>query len=104
MSSRWIRVCVAAAAAALFTTGFVLAQQAATDESKRKVKSKTAPAYPELARRMNVAGKLRIGRRGLALNLALAFIRRSLLRKDKTRGKQRGSRSRDTNSNPSRTH
>jgi TonB family protein len=60
MSSRWIRVCVAAAAAALFTTGFVLAQQAATDESKRKIKSKTAPVYPELARRMNVTGKVKI--------------------------------------------
>lgn len=60
MSSRWIRIAVAAAAAALFTTGFVLAQQSATDEGKRKVKSKTAPAYPELAKRMNVNGKVKI--------------------------------------------
>lgn len=60
MSSRWIRVCVAAAAAALFTTGFVLAQQASVDESKRKAKSKNLPAYPELARRMNVTGKVKI--------------------------------------------
>ena len=60
MNSRWIRVSVAAAAAALFTTGFVLAQQSATDESKRKVKSKTAPSYPELAKRMNVSGKVKI--------------------------------------------
>jgi TonB family protein len=36
------------------------AQTATTDESKRKVKSKTAPAYPELARRMNVSGKVKI--------------------------------------------
>lgn len=60
MSSRWIRVCVAAAAAALFTTGFVLAQQVSVDESKRKIKSKNLPAYPDLARRMNVVGKVKI--------------------------------------------
>jgi TonB family protein len=60
MSSRWIRFSVAVAAAALFTTGFVLAQQSNTDDSKRKIKSKTAPAYPELARRMNVSGKVKI--------------------------------------------
>lgn len=59
-SSRWIRISVAAAAAALFTTGFVLAQQSATDESKRKVKSRIQPSYPELAKRMNVSGKVKI--------------------------------------------
>jgi len=36
------------------------AQSAATDEGKRKVKSKNSPAYPELARRMNVSGKVKI--------------------------------------------
>jgi len=60
MRSRWIRISVAAAAAALFTTGFVLAQQSSSDESKRKVKSKTPPTYPELAKRMNVSGKVKI--------------------------------------------
>lgn len=60
MNSRWIRISVAAAAAALFTTGFVIAQQSSTDDSKRKVKTKTAPAYPELAKRMNVSGKVKI--------------------------------------------
>lgn len=59
MRSRWIRMGVAAAAATLFTTGFVVAQQSA-DEGKRKVKSKTPPAYPELAKRMNVSGKVKI--------------------------------------------
>jgi TonB family protein len=34
--------------------------QSTTDEGKRKVKSKVAPAYPELARRMNVTGKVKI--------------------------------------------
>ena len=60
MRSRWVRISVAAAAAALFTSGFVIAQQSTTDEGKRKVKSKLAPAYPELAKRMNVAGKVKI--------------------------------------------
>jgi len=36
------------------------AQTAVTDESKRKVKSKNSPAYPELARRMSVTGKVKI--------------------------------------------
>lgn len=36
------------------------AQSATTDEGKRKVKSKVSPAYPELAKRMNVAGKVKI--------------------------------------------
>lgn len=35
-------------------------QTGTTDESKRKVKTKVAPVYPELARRMNVAGKVKI--------------------------------------------
>jgi TonB family protein len=36
------------------------AQTGTTDETKRKVKTKTAPAYPELAKRMNVSGKVKI--------------------------------------------
>lgn len=35
-------------------------QTSGTDEGKRKVKSKTSPVYPELARRMSVAGKVKI--------------------------------------------
>ena len=35
-------------------------QSASTDEGKRKVKSKVSPAYPELAKRMNVTGKVKI--------------------------------------------
>jgi len=35
-------------------------QTSGTDEGKRKVKSKTAPLYPELARRMSVSGKVKI--------------------------------------------
>jgi TonB family protein len=36
------------------------AQSGSTDESKRKVKSRVAPTYPELARRMNIGGKVKI--------------------------------------------
>jgi TonB family protein len=39
---------------------YSLAQTATTDEAKRKVKSKVSPAYPELAKRMNVTGKVKI--------------------------------------------
>lgn len=37
-----------------------LAQTGSTDEAKRKVKSKVYPAYPELAKRMSVSGKVKI--------------------------------------------
>jgi len=47
------------AAVALLAPG-VSAQQSNTDESKRKIKVKTSPTYPELARRMNVSGKVKI--------------------------------------------
>jgi protein TonB len=38
----------------------VLAQSSSAEENKRKVKTKVAPAYPELAKRMNVVGKVKI--------------------------------------------
>lgn len=38
----------------------IFAQSGATDEGKRKVKSKVSPAYPDLAKRMNVTGKVKI--------------------------------------------
>ena len=55
----WARI------AAAFITFSVLAsltfsQTASTDEGKRKVKSKAAVVYPELARRMSVTGKVKI--------------------------------------------
>ena len=46
------------AVAMLAVAGF--AQSSVGDEGKRKIKTKTSPVYPELARRMNVAGKVRI--------------------------------------------
>jgi TonB family protein len=56
----WIRLTLASAACALFLSSVAFAQQGNTDESKRKVKSKVSPVYPELARRMDVTGKVKI--------------------------------------------
>ncbi|MGC2330229.1 MAG: energy transducer TonB [Candidatus Acidiferrales bacterium] len=36
------------------------AQEASTDASKRKVRTKVAPEYPALAKQMNVTGKVKI--------------------------------------------
>ena len=35
-------------------------QQATVEEGKRKAKNKVNPSYPELARRMNIGGKVKI--------------------------------------------
>ena len=37
-----------------------LAQDASTDAAKRKVRSKVVPDYPQLAKQMNVTGKVKI--------------------------------------------
>jgi len=58
MRSRWAQPVLSAVAAAVFASS-ATAQQA-SDEGKRKVKTKVAPSYPELARRMQVAGKVKI--------------------------------------------
>ena len=55
----WKRFAAASGALAILT-GISFAQSGSTDESKRKVKTKVSPVYPELARRMNVAGKVKI--------------------------------------------
>ncbi len=59
-TSRWRKWVVATTAALLFSGASGFAQSGTTDESRRKVKSKTVPAYPELAKRMNVVGKVKI--------------------------------------------
>ena len=59
MRFRWTRIAASMVAVAIMATG-AHAQSAATDEGKRKIKSKNSPAYPELARRMNVSGKVKI--------------------------------------------
>jgi TonB family protein len=60
MKSKWTRLVLTAAAAsiALGTAGF--AQTGSTDEGKRKVKTRIAPIYPDLAKRMSVTGKVKI--------------------------------------------
>jgi len=59
---RRVRMCLTAMLlASVFGAGTcVLAQKANTDESKRKVKTRVEPKYPDLARRMNVSGKVKI--------------------------------------------
>ena len=49
-----------AGALLIFSGAWGFAQTANTDESRRKVKTKVSPVYPELARRMNVVGKVKI--------------------------------------------
>jgi TonB family protein len=56
----WVKFGMAAMIAILLCGASAAAQTATTDESKRKIKSKTTPAYPELARRMSVSGKVKI--------------------------------------------
>lgn len=58
--SAWVRIAFIVAAFTLFAGSFAFSQQGTTDEAKRKVKSRVSPLYPELARRMNVTGKVRI--------------------------------------------
>jgi TonB family protein len=60
MRSKWIRIVLVSATAAILiaTSGF--AQQGTTEEGKRKAKAKVAPVYPDLAKRMNVSGKVKL--------------------------------------------
>jgi TonB family protein len=51
---------LASAGATLLLGTSGLAQTGTTDEGKRKVKAKVTPVYPELAKRMNVTGKVKI--------------------------------------------
>jgi TonB family protein len=56
----WKKLAVATTAALVFSGASGFAQSGSTDESKRKVKTKTLPLYPDLAKRMNVVGKVKI--------------------------------------------
>jgi TonB family protein len=60
MRSRWTRIVLASAGATVLLAMSGLAQTSSTDEGKRKVKSKVSPTYPDLAKRMNVTGKVKI--------------------------------------------
>ena len=60
MRPSWIRKLIVGVALSSILGTHALAQSSGKEEGKRKVKSKVAPAYPELARRMNVVGKVKI--------------------------------------------
>jgi TonB family protein len=51
---------VVATAVNMLAGSAALAQTATTGDSGRKVKTKVAPTYPELARRMSVVGKVKL--------------------------------------------
>jgi TonB family protein len=57
---QWKKLILSASALALFSAATLSAQTGTTDESKRKIKTKVSPAYPELAKRMSVGGKVKI--------------------------------------------
>jgi TonB family protein len=54
------KLMLTASALTVFTGAALSAQTGSTDENKRKIKMKVAPAYPELAKRMSVGGKVKI--------------------------------------------
>ncbi len=58
--SRWTNFAVIATVAVLLAGASGFSQTGSTDETRRKIKSRTMPSYPELARRMNVTGKVKI--------------------------------------------
>jgi protein TonB len=60
MKASWIRKVTASTAMLLLWGASAFAQSGSSEEGKRKVKTKVAPVYPELARRMNVTGKVKI--------------------------------------------
>jgi TonB family protein len=60
MRSKWARMALTAATVSMFIGALSFAQTGTTDEGKRKVKTRIAPAYPDLAKRMNVTGKVKI--------------------------------------------
>lgn len=55
----WTRKILAVVVACLFALSLAGAQTV-SEEGKRKVKTKSAPVYPELARRMSITGKVKI--------------------------------------------
>ena len=60
MRPNWIRKLVVGVALSSTLGTHALAQSSSAEENKRKVKTKVAPAYPELAKRMNVVGRVKI--------------------------------------------
>ena len=59
MQLKWSKKLLVAASATLFAASLAFAQNV-VEEGKRKVKTKITPMVPELARRMNISGKVKI--------------------------------------------
>ena len=60
MGRTWGKRLSAVAVAGLLAASMAVAQQWTTDDGKRKVKSKVTPQFSDLARKMNLSGKVRI--------------------------------------------
>ncbi|HET9407752.1 MAG TPA: TonB family protein [Candidatus Sulfotelmatobacter sp.] len=60
MSRRTAVVLLAALALGVMTSGGVKGQQSQNDEFVRRAKSRVQPAYPELARKMNIVGTVKV--------------------------------------------
>src|ERR1700687_5002865 len=56
----WGKRFFAVAVTAVLAGAMVSAQQSSVEESKRKIKFKTNPQFSELARRMNLSGRVKI--------------------------------------------
>jgi TonB family protein len=59
-ANKWNKLALAGAALCLLAGTTAWAQTASMDETRRKVKTRVAPNYPELAKRMNVVGKVKL--------------------------------------------
>jgi len=57
---RILRFAALTSLAAIFAVPLQTARAQESNEIKRKLKSQVQPAYPELARRMNIHGKVRL--------------------------------------------
>ena len=59
-TGEWKKLVLTATVLAVFSGAALSAQTGTADESKRRIKTKVAPVYPELAKRMSVGGKVKI--------------------------------------------
>ncbi len=59
MDFKWSKKLLGGAAVALFAVS-VASAQTSVEDGKRRAKAKVAPQVPELARRMNITGKVKI--------------------------------------------
>jgi len=60
MGRTWGKRLSAAAVTALLAGSMAASQQWTTEEGKRKVKTRVTPQFSDLARKMNLSGKVRI--------------------------------------------